>query len=49
MDRGAWWARVHRVAKSLIQLSNEVQADVAELGRDTRNRLFKVCIRNTKS
>ena len=22
MDRGAWWARVHRVAKCLSQLSN---------------------------
>ena len=23
MDRGAWWATVHRVAKSRTQLSNE--------------------------
>ena len=25
MDRGAWWATVHRVSKSRIRLSNEAQ------------------------
>ena len=41
MDRGAWWATVHRVAKSLTRLSDETHADVAELGRDTRIRVMK--------
>ena len=25
MDRGAWWAAVHRVAKSQIQLNTQAQ------------------------
>ena len=41
MDRGAWWATVHWVAKSLTRLSDETHADIAELERDTRIRVIK--------
>ena len=30
MDRGAWWATVHRMAKSQTQLSTHTQSNIRE-------------------
>ena len=34
MDRGAWWATVHRVAKSQIQLKHRTQANCPQSYRE---------------
>ena len=31
MDRGDWWATVHRVTKNRTQLSNQVQLELVKL------------------
>ena len=37
MGRGAWWATVHDVAKSRIQLSRHIQID-------TDKRIVRICM-----
>ena len=39
MDRGAWWATVHRVAKSRTRLSDSAQSTA-----EVRVSLLEVCL-----
>ena len=47
MDRGAWWAAVHGVAKSRTQLSN-FTVFLTEIGEGNGNPLQCSCLENTR-
>ena len=44
MDRGAWWATVHRVAKSWTRLSDFTFSDI-ELVKKNKNKKKKNLLR----